>query len=99
MFDGSVYFRQLGNMMLSPSSWETWHSGSAVPGHMAGVPRAFTTVYVRDVSPTNGQDPRDYTDGYHVYEPAVSGYRRIGSSNYYLKYEVDPAANNPPWPA
>jgi hypothetical protein len=97
IFNGSAYYRSLDSVQYTPSHWEAYHAGSVELG-LHGYPRAYTTVYVLNVHPTNIQDPRNYTGGYTVYGSPEYGYVRISTGQPYIKYPVLPDVLNPPYP-
>lgn len=91
-FNGLMYVKLGTTLAYYPSDWESYHDGTL--GQTSGQawirnPKAFTDVFVQNVSPTNQQDPRLLTNNNHIFKQPYT-------TADWVVYRVDPLATNPP---
>lgn len=96
-FRGAVGFNRYpgGSGYLTGTEFEAWHKNSS------GFARAFTPVFVWDQydhSYNLYDDPRDFTDGYDIYQAPFRVRTNSASPLVYWYYGLKPNIVNPPWP-
>jgi len=78
------------------TEFRNWHRNSG------GFPRSYTPVFVWDQYGNDYwlyDDPRDFTDGYDIYEAPYRVRTNSLSTLVYWYYGLKPNINNPPWPS
>jgi len=85
-----------GTSGLTGTEFRNWHR------NVAGFPRNFTPVFVWDQYGNDYylyDDPRDFTDGYEIYEAPFRVRTSSQSPLVYWYYGLKPNIVNPPWPS